>query len=235
MRDVIDSRVIDASELARLDAQFEAEGAAAAIEWAVATFGHEVIVASSFEDAVLIDLAAGVAPGIEVLFLDTQYHFAETLWYVEELRRRYSLNLRVERPAADPDNRWQSDVEGCCNVRKVEPLNRGLAGNRAWITGLRRVDGPTRANAPIVSWDAARSMVKLNPLAAWTDEDIDDYVVRHGLPVNPVTERGIPSVGCWPCTRPVAPGEDRRAGRWSGLGKTECGLHLAPSPAEVTA
>lgn len=229
MRDVNETPPSDEAALARVSAQLEAEGASAALAWAVAAFGSDLIVASSFEDAVLIDLAVRAAPDVEVLFLDTQYHFAETLWYVEELRRRYSLNLRTERPAAEPDNAWQTDVEGCCNVRKVEPLNRGLAGKAAWVTGLRRADGPTRATAPMVSWDAPRSMVKVNPLVAWSDTDLAEYARRYGLPANPVTERGMPSVGCWPCTRPVAPGEDRRAGRWAGLGKTECGLHLAPS------
>lgn len=230
MRNVI-ANVRDTEHLSRLGERFESDSTAA-IAWAVAEFGEEVIVASSFADAVIIDVAVQVAPRIEVLFLDTQYHFAETLWYVEELRKRYDLNLRIERPRAMLDDRWQSDVEGCCNLRKVEPLNRGLAGKRAWITGLRRDDGPTRANTPVVSWDAARSMVKVNPLAAWTDGDVEDYVRRRNLPVNPVTERGMASVGCWPCTRPVGPGEDRRAGRWAGLEKAECGLHLV-APADA--
>ncbi|MFP5326667.1 MAG: phosphoadenylyl-sulfate reductase [Acidimicrobiia bacterium] len=220
---------------AELNERFEAEGAETAIRWAVDTFGRDLIVASSFEDAVLIDLAVAADPGVEVLFLDTQYHFAETLWFVEEVRRRYKLNLHVEHPDTEADNRWQWDVEGCCNLRKVIPLNRGLSGKSAWITGLRRVDAPTRANAPIVSWDESRSMVKLNPLAAWSDEQLDEHVRRNDLPMNPVTARGIPSVGCWPCTRPVAPGEDRRAGRWAGSGKVECGLHVNPSLAPATA
>jgi phosphoadenosine phosphosulfate reductase len=223
-------------DLDALNARFEVEGAEAAIRWAVDTFGSDLIVASSFEDAVLIDLAVAVDPNVEVLFLDTQYHFAETLWFVEEVRRRYNLNLHVERPDDDPDNRWQWDLEGCCNRRKVIPLNRGLSGKSAWLTGLRRVDAPTRANAPIVSWDEARSMVKLNPIAAWSDEQMDEHIRRNDLPTNPVTERGIPSVGCWPCTRPVAPGEDRRAGRWSGSGKVECGLHVTaggPNPNDL--
>jgi phosphoadenosine phosphosulfate reductase len=160
-----------------------------------------------------------------VLFLDTQYHFAETLWFVEEVRRRYDLNLRVMKPLVEPDNLWQLDVAGCCGARKVEPLNRALEGKLAWVTGLKRSDAPTRAAAPIVSWDAGRGLVKVNPLANWTDADIAAYALERELPVNPLAERGYPSIGCWPCTKPVAPGEDPRSGRWSGLDKTECGLH----------
>jgi len=219
--------VPDLAELAAESARLETLPAGAAVRWAADRFGDSLVIAGSFQDAVLIDIAEKAAPGIEVVFLDTQYHFAETLWFVEEVRRRYDLNLRVVSPLPDvaPDNRWQADVEGCCGVRKVEPLARALAGKAAWITGLRRVDAPTRASAPVVSWDLARSMVKLNPLAAWTDDDMAGYIADHDLPVNPLTERGYPSVGCWPCTRPVAPGEDPRAGRWSGKDKTECGLH----------
>ena len=217
--------VPDLAELAEVSASLETRSAGAAVRWVHERFGDDLVLAASFQDAVLIDVAVKVAPRIEVIFLDTQYHFAETLWYVEELRRRYDLNLRVLGPLVEPDNRWQTDVEGCCGVRKVEPLARALAGRAAWITGLRRADAPTRANAPIVSWDLARSMVKVNPLASWTDADMAGYVADHELPGNPLSERGYPSIGCWPCTRPVMPGEDPRSGRWSGKDKTECGLH----------
>lgn len=213
------------AELAEVNARLEVAPAAAAITWAAERFGDDLVVASSFEDAVLIDIAVGVKPDVEIVFLDTQFHFAETLWFVEHLRDRYDLNLRVVEPLVAKADLWKTDLNGCCAVRKVEPLSRALAGRAAWITGLRRVDAPTRANAPIVSWDEARSMVKLNPLAPWTDDDMDAYVRDHDLPANPLAERGILSVGCWPCTKPVAPGEDRRAGRWAGSGKVECGLH----------
>ena len=213
------------AELAVVNERLERAPAAAAIEWAVDRFGDDVVLASSFEDALLIDIAVTAAPRIEVVFLDTQFHFSETLWFVEHLRERYDLNLTVVKPLVERQDLWKTDLNGCCAVRKVEPLNRALSGRSAWITGLRRVDAPTRANAPIVSWDGPRSMVKLNPIAAWTDEDVDAYIRDHDLPVNPLAERGILSVGCWPCTKPVAPGEDRRAGRWVGSGKVECGLH----------
>jgi len=217
----------DLAELAAISTRLEHAPAGAAVRWAHERFGHGLVIAGSFQDAVLIDVAEKVVPGIEVVFLDTQYHFAETLWFVDEVRRRYDLNLRIVRPRTDvrPDNLWQADVEGCCAIRKVEPLARALKGKAAWITGLRRADAPTRAEAPVVSWDLARNMVKVNPLVTWSDDDLAGYIADHDLPVHPLTERGYPSVGCWPCTRPVAPGEDPRAGRWAGRDKTECGLH----------
>jgi phosphoadenosine phosphosulfate reductase len=198
------------------------------LRWTFATHGVDnVVVTVSFEDAVLAHLAHHADPRADIVLLDTQYLFAETLWYVEELRRRFDLNLRVVRPLANvvADNRWQTDVEGCCAVRKVEPLQRSMDGKAAWVTGVRRVDGPTRANAPVVSYDIGRNIAKINPLATWTDDDMALYASLNELPPNPLSARGYPSIGCWPCTKPVAPGDDKRAGRWSGLDKTECGLH----------
>jgi len=167
-------------------------------------------------------------PGIEIVLLDTQYLFAETKWLVDELTKSLDLNLRIVNPLphVQPDNLWQTDTEGCCAIRKVEPLNRSLEGKKAWVTGVRRVDGPTRANTPVGTFDIGRNIVKLNPLAAYTDDDMALYAQLYDLPANPLSERGYPSIGCWPCTRPVAPGEDKRAGRWSGSAKTECGLHV---------
>lgn len=199
------------------------------LRWAAQQYGAEnLVVTASFEDAVLVHVAATAVPGIEIVLLDTQYLFAETKWLVDELTRTLDLNLRIVHPLAhiQPDNLWQSDINACCAVRKVEPLNRSLEGKQAWITGVRRVDGPTRANAPVASYDIGRNIVKLNPLAALSDEDMALYAQLYELPANPLTERGYPSIGCWPCTRPVAPGEDKRGGRWAGAAKTECGLHV---------
>jgi len=159
------------------------------------------------------------------VFLDTQYHFAQTLWYVEQVRNRYDLNLRVIQPLVDPDDLWKSDLDGCCALRKVEPLNRALDGKRVWMSGLRRAEAPTRAKAPIVSWDLGRGLVKVNPLANWTDADVDSYEHDHDLLVHPLRAEGYKSIGCWPCTRSVRDGDDARAGRWAGSDKTECGLH----------
>jgi phosphoadenosine phosphosulfate reductase len=183
------------------------------------------VLAASFQDCVLIDVATQVVPELEVVFLDTQYHFAETLWYVEQVRERYDLNLRVITPQIDPDNLWQIDPDECCAMRKVEPLARALEGKSAWLTGLRRDEAPTRANAPIVGFDVGRGIVKVNPIANWTHDDIDGYIADRGLPVHPLRDKGYPSIGCWPCTNPVKDGDDPRAGRWSSSGKLECGLH----------
>jgi len=213
------------AELATISETFETTPASTVIRWALDTFGDSLVVASSFEDLVIIDLATKVAPGVEVVFLDTEAHFPETLEFVESTRQRYGLNLTVTKPgpeaAAHPCGSDQ-----CCRFRKVEPLRRVLEGRRAWITGLRRSDGPTRADAPIVSWDATFGLVKVNPIATWTADDVASYLGDHGLPVHPLVPKGYLSIGCAPTTRPVAEGEDIRAGRWAGLDKSECGLHI---------
>ena len=199
------------------------------VRWAAEAFGADnLVVTASFEDAVLVHVAATAVPGIEITLLDTQYLFAETQWLVDELTKRLDLHLRIVRPSAEvvPDNRWQADVEGCCQVRKVEPLARAIAGKKAWITGVRRADGPTRAGAPVAAYDIGRGLVKVNPLATLIDDDMALYVQLYDLPAHPLADKGYASIGCWPCTRPVAPGEDKRAGRWSGNAKTECGLHV---------
>ncbi len=221
----VSDQPLTSEELAALSAGFESAPASAVIRWAVDTFGHSLVLAASFEDIVLIDLATKVAPDIEVVFLDTEAHFPETLSFVDEVKDRYRLNLTVTKPgpeaAAHP-----CGSEQCCQFRKVEPLRRAIQGRRAWMTSLKRSDGPTRADTPIVSWDEGFGLVKVNPLAAWTDRDIASYLVDHDLPVHPLVARGYRSIGCTPTTRPVAEGEDARAGRWSGLDKAECGLHV---------
>jgi phosphoadenosine phosphosulfate reductase len=212
-------------DLEGLDARFEGQPASSVVRWAVDAFGAEgLCVAFSAEDTVLIDIVAGVEPGIEVVFIDTGYHFPETLDTLERTRERYRLNLRVMTvPPADPPL-WQVDPVKCCSEAKVAALDAALETKLAWITGLRRVDASTRAAAPIVGRDR-RGLVKINPLATWSDQDMAGYATDHDLIVNPLVERGYLSIGCAPCTRPVAPGADRRSGRWADLDKTECGLH----------
>lgn len=217
--------VLTDEQLATRARELEAEPAGAVVRWAVDAFGDGLLLATSMEDAVLIDVAASIEPGIEVLFIDTGYHFPETLAMVDLVRERYGLNLRVERADLPLDDRWRTDPGGCCETRKVAVLEAALAGKAAWMTGLRRADSPERAGTPIVERDR-RGLVKINPLAAWSDEDLAGYITDHDVPVNPLLDRGYASIGCRPCTRPVAPGEDRRAGRWTGTTKTECGLHL---------
>jgi phosphoadenosine phosphosulfate reductase len=216
---------VDLAELAAAAGELERKPASAAIRWAWERYGTGIVIAASFQDCVLVDLASKVAPDIEVVFLDTQYHFPETLAYVEQMRERYSLNLRVMQPLAEPDELWKIDTDECCTLRKVEPLARALAGRDAWMTGIRRDEAPTRATTPVVHLDVGRGIVKVNPLAPWTHADVEGYKRDHALVEHPLASRGYPSVGCWPCTRAVEPGEDPRAGRWSGTGKMECGLH----------
>ena len=192
--------------------------------WAVRRFGSGLSVASSFQDCVLIDIAVREDPAVEVLFVDTGSHFPETLRFVDEVRDHYGLNLRVARPGPEAE-RVPCGTERCCAVRKVQPLDRALLGRSAWMTGLRRCDAPTRAGAPVVSFDDGRRLVKVNPLAAWSDAQVDEYVSDHGLPVHPLAAHGYLSIGCAPVTVPVVPGEHRRSGRWKGSGQLECGLH----------
>ncbi|MET0894262.1 MAG: phosphoadenylyl-sulfate reductase [Acidimicrobiia bacterium] len=221
--------VPDLAELAKVSAELEKKAATEAVLWAWETYKDQAVLAASFQDCVLIDVAMQVAPDIEVVFLDTQYHFAETLWYVEQVRERYDLNLRVMEPLVAPDNLWQTDTNECCAMRKVEPLARALEGKAAWLTGLRRDEASTRANAPIVGYDIGRGIVKVNPIATWSHADIDAYVADRELLQHPLSSKGYPSIGCWPCTQPVAEGDDPRAGRWAGSGKLECGLHGWPN------
>jgi len=176
-------------------------------------------------DAVLIDVASRVAPGIEVIFLDTQYHFQETLATAERIRDRYPIRLRVVWPEVRPDDLWRTDPDACCQARKVLPMQRALQGRTAWLSGVRRADSPLRQQMPVVQRDR-RGLVKVNPLIGWSDDDVAGYIAEHDVPVNPLVEQGYASIGCWPCTRPVRDDEDARAGRWEGSSKTECGLHL---------
>ncbi len=207
--------------------------AEAVIDWAVAEFGPRWALASSMQDAVLVDLVARRCPGIDVLFLDTGYHFPQTLATRAEVARRYPVTLvdvRPEQTPAEQDQAYGPDLFAvdphlCCLLRKATPLFVALDGYEAWATGIRRAEAVTRENTATVAFDEAHGMVKLAPLAGWSDDDVARYVAEHNVARNPLLEQGYPSIGCAPCTRPVAAGEDPRAGRWSGLDKTECGIH----------
>jgi phosphoadenosine phosphosulfate reductase len=214
-----------AEELAEVSEEFETAPPSSVIRWAAENFGQSLVLAASFEDIVLIDLATKVVPDIEVIFLDTEAHFPETLSFVEQVRARYDLNLTVTKPGPEAAA-YPCGTEKCCQFRKVEPLRRAVSGKAAWLTSLKRSDGPTRADAPVVSWDASFGLVKINPLVTWTDADVKTYLADHDLPEHPLVSRGYLSIGCAPTTRPVAEGEDPRAGRWAGLDKSECGLHV---------
>ena len=217
----------------RAGEELESASATEILSWAVEHFGTDWCVASSMEDAVLTHLASQVMPGVDVVFLDTGYHFAETLGMrgavgaVLPVSIRTVLPLRTvaEQDAEVGPRLHQRDPEACCAMRKVEPLKRALVPYRAWASGLRRADSESRAGIRVVEWDAKHDKVKLNPIAAWTDEDVDTYIAENGLLVNPLLSDGYGSIGCAPCTRRLLPGEHARAGRWAGTSKTECGLH----------
>ena len=199
------------------------------LRWAGEEFGDGLVVTASFGDAVLVHLVSRAIPDADVVLLDTGYLFAETAWYAEHLRKEFGLNLRIVGPEPGAvEDLWQTDTDGCCAVRKVEPMQRALAGKTAWVSGLRRADSETRANAPIVHRDLLRDIMKVNPMATWTDEDVEHYKAMELLPEHPLVARGYRSIGCWPCTAPVSEGDDARAGRWAGSAKTECGLHVEP-------
>ncbi len=213
------------AEMDEASARFEGADPGDVIAWAVERFGDDLILADSFQDAVLLDFASKRAPRVEVIFLDTGYHFPETLAYMRHCQQRFGLNLTILEPEIGLDE-FPCGSEHCCDYRKVAPMNKLLATKAAWITGLKRIDTPERADAPVVSFDEAKNIVKINPLATWTDDDVDEYVAAHDLPRHPLNFVGYISIGCAPTTRPVAPGEDPRAGRWAGMDKTECGLHI---------
>lgn len=197
--------------------------------------GSGYIVASNMQDAVLVDMAAKVRPGVDVLFLDTGYHFAETIGTRDAVEAVYDVNVvnvRPEHTVAEQDalhgkNLFERQPNGCCRMRKVEPLSKALRGYSAWVTGIRRVEAPTRANAALISWDRAFGLVKINPLAAWTDEDMQNYIDSNDVLVNPLVFEGYPSIGCAPCTAKPIEGADPRSGRWAGQNKIECGLHAS--------
>jgi phosphoadenosine phosphosulfate reductase len=208
-------------------ARFAHAPAELVLAWAVSTFGSGLTVACSMQDAVLVDLAVRADPRAEVVFLDTGFHFDETLATARLVQTRYDLNLvrLVPRPGADTHG--LAGTEACCADRKVAPLERHLARRAAWVTGLRRAESPSRAVADALEWDAARGMVKVNPIVSWSDDDVARYVAEHDIIVNPLRQNGFDSIGCAPCT---VPGRGR-AGRWAGSGRLECGLHGAGSGA----
>jgi phosphoadenosine phosphosulfate reductase len=205
------------------------------LAWTAETFGEKFIVASNMQDAVLVELAAKARPGVDVLFLDTGYHFAETIGTRDAVETVYDVrivNARPEHTVPEQDSLlgrdlFARDPNQCCALRKVVPLQNTLAGYDAWVTGVRRVEAPTRANTPLITYDEKFGLVKINPLAAWTDEDMDAYIAEHHVLVNPLVAEGYPSIGCAPCTLKPAPGADKRSGRWAGTGKIECGLHVS--------
>ncbi len=218
---------------ARGAAELEGASADQILAWAVQEFGDGLAVTASMQDTVLAHLAARVKPGIDVLFLETGYHFVETIGTADAVETVYDVTLRRLLPlqtVAEQDAQYGPELfsrnpDLCCALRKVAPLNAAMNSYDAWATGLRRAESASRADTPLVSFDVKRGRVKIAPLATWSDEDVDRYILEHDVLLNPLLSAEYPSIGCEPCTRRVAPGQDARAGRWAGSGKTECGLH----------
>jgi len=217
---------LELNDLDELGRQMESWTAEQIVEWALHTFGSRISIAASMADTVLVHMATKIDPDVEVVFLDTGFHFSETLVTLRRAQSRYRLNLRVERAAPSAPDLFEVGTDGCCAARKVALLDRALIDKDAWMTGVRRSDAATRSSTSIISRDS-RGLVKVCPLATRTDEDVDRYVAENDVIVNPLQYEGYASIGCWPCTEPVVDGEDARAGRWRGSGKTECGLHFS--------
>lgn len=209
---------------------FEGVPAEEILEWAFGEFGLDAVLASSMQDSVLIDLAWKVEPRVEVFFLDTGFHFYETLATAKAVRNRYNLNLVMLEPVEEPAVWSEEGYKACCASRKVAPMNAYLKGKKAWMSGLRRVESESRRHARAVSWDAGRGLVKLNPIVEWTDAQVERYVQENDLIVNPLRSQGYDSIGCVPCTIPG----DGREGRWAGALQIECGIHqVHPAVAEL--
>lgn len=219
---------------ARGSAALRGASTAEVVAWTADTFGDRFVVASNMQDAVLVHLVAQARPGVDVLFLDTGYHFAETIGTrdaVEATMDVRVINVRAPQTVAEQDATLGARLHDrnpdlCCQLRKVAPLARALESYDAYATGVRRVDSPVRALTPVVQWDAKKQAVKISPLVNWTDADVDAYIEKNNVLVNPLLDDGYPSVGCAPCTSRVADGGDVRSGRWAGRAKSECGLHV---------
>lgn len=230
-------------DLEKTQALAEAWEAPEVLQWAYESFGSRVQMASGFgvEGMVLIDIASRINPDLKVFTIDTDFLFPETYHLIEKVEKRYGIQVERVRPRLTPDDQeeiygptlWTINPDQCCALRKVEPLKEKLATLRAWITAIRRDQTAFRANARKIEWDRKFRLVKVNPIADWTTKDVWNYVHEHNVPYNPLHDRDYPSIGCTHCTRAIRPGEDPRAGRWSGSEKTECGLHLTDPPAPL--
>lgn len=215
------------------------------LRWAFETFGNSVEMASGFgvEGMSLIDMAARINPQVRVFTIDTDFLFAETYDLIDRVEQRYGISVERVRSRLSPEDQeevygpklWSTNPDQCCALRKVEPLKEKLKGLSAWITAIRRDQTSERAKAKKIEWDAKFHLVKINPIADWSNENVWNYVRAHDVPYNPLHDLNYPSIGCTHCTRAVRPGDDPRSGRWAGFQKTECGLHIgdrpiAPSP-----
>ncbi|MFO0774884.1 MAG: phosphoadenylyl-sulfate reductase [Nitrospiraceae bacterium] len=234
-----DAQALQADALPALSQSFETQTPQALLQYAIERFAPKIIVACSFgaEDVVLVDMVHRINPDVPLFYLDTDFLFPETYATRDRIVEQYGLKptqllqirsrLTPEQQAAEyGEALWARNPDQCCQLRKVgEPLARALEGCDAWITGIRRDQAPTRANAGLIEWDRKFNLVKINPLARWTWDDVWTYIRVYEVPYNPLHDRNYPSIGCTHCTAPVAEGDDPRSGRWKQFGKTECGLH----------
>ncbi|MBI5958256.1 MAG: phosphoadenylyl-sulfate reductase [Chloroflexi bacterium] len=228
-------------QITALQRQFEPATPQEILRWAADTFGDRLTVVTSFQPVgiVTLHMLQDIAPRAPIITLDTGLLFPETYALIDEITARFNLNLvRVEPELTVTEQArryegalWSRDPDLCCHIRKTQPLEKALAGYDAWITGLRRDQSTTRADIPVIAWDTRHQMVKLCPFAAWTEDMVWTYLRAYELPYNILHDQGYPSIGCWPCTRAVAAGDDVRSGRWSGRAKTECGIHFDLAPA----
>ena len=232
--------VLSAYEIAAANRLFGEAPPQDILRWAVEQFHPRLTLATAFgaEGCCLIHMLAEIEAGVRIFNLETGYQFPETLLLRERLRERYGIEVDLVRPelmvaeyeAGHGGPLYRRRPDQCCRDRKVVPLRRALAGYDAWVSAIRRDQTAHRASADVVQWDARFGLVKVNPLLNWTRHDVWRFIAAHDVPYNPLHDRGYPSIGCWPCTRPVDDGEDERAGRWAGSGKTECGLHVIEQP-----
>jgi phosphoadenosine phosphosulfate reductase len=231
----------DPEEIGRAAIRFARQRPQQVLQWGIDRYRAGITLACSFgaEDVVLVDMIARIDPAVPIFYLDTDYLFPETLAVRDRLVERYGVRPIAVRPELTIDQQasrhgadlFDSRPDLCCSIRKVEPLRKHLTRYRSWITGIRRDQAPARANAGLVEWDSLFNLVKLNPLAPWTSSDVWDYIRANDVPYNELHDRDYPSIGCWPCTRQILPGEDPRAGRWANFAKQECGLHDKTEPA----
>ncbi|WP_202080076.1 phosphoadenylyl-sulfate reductase [Caldalkalibacillus salinus] len=222
-------------EITALAQEYESQSPEAILSWAVKTLGNRCTLACSFgaEDVVLLDMLMNINSEAPVFYLDTDKHFPETYQTRDKLSEKYGVSFIQVKPALTlkeqrlrhGDKLWETNPDLCCQIRKVEPLKETLNKYDAWVTGIRREQSWTRRHSKKVEWDEKFGLLKLNPLADWSEEDIWTYIEQHDVPYNPLHDQNYPSIGCSVCTRPVQDGQDPRSGRWGGYQKTECGLH----------
>ncbi len=221
--------MLSSAEVRERAATLRAASPETILSWAFTTFPKRAALTVSFGGGgvVLAHMLSRIDKTIPVLFLDTGFHFPETLAFKDEFAERYGLNLVELHPATDPGPLYRTDPDRCCWIRKVEPLQRALVGFDAWISAVRSDQGEARATVEVLEYHRTNGhpVVKVFPLAGWSRDDVWRYIREHEVPYHPLLDQGFTSIGCWPCTRATRPGEPERAGRWSGMGKTECGLH----------